>query len=748
MEIRRLSGFFSSTLSALSRVDQIDGELLSYSTSAIKLALSIFPHEEIAFQIVLDAVLSVEKVAYEQKRSRMYSDVNKRIKILLEKVQLFQQIVYFESQKWEQYQETVFLLQYLRSCNQEICDKYQKDHHLSIEKLEMDLKINEIRFDNRLTELSELLKSISFNETDMIRRYLKFLIQQSICRNSFHVALAVSHLTYNYTLPEVIAICGILNPDLIDGTYLYKLKRKFLSSIKKRFSGFVSFIGNGNKQHLDICKDLSGELIEFVRESSCLLIPWGTKCQSEDTKLKNRAFDEQLFDWLAEIEDENQKEIYRVHTVICPSCYTNLVTRCPVKGRSTGVAKPLPYPVLAIPDFKIPGGEIDKQIPKIAINNPREESTEVIHRLTGSVKSESIRLAKALDSSKEIFIFVDGKKQGELKPAKCSSVRLNVDENARYIKVMLHKDGELSLLTSLVINFHNIEHSLLHRLFGLKKKYYTILKDGQRITIAITFPRIDLDDSDLVIDITYQDNSNKAVIRLLQSIKSKILELLNQYQLVSLTPVRVLIIIAIMACIVGFLYFDSLKRQSVSDQQAGELKQKQETNKQNAALPLQSKSQSSKPAPPDQRSQEPKNNPTRPQKQGNQNQNPPIAVKKPSNSNTMHSQGGANLSQVKRIYVYRFGDDSVNDLHGLLMESLASKGFDIVEQKEQADAVIRGSLIKSSDKQIIQVRLVNRPGRVLFAEKFVIDNDLESVASNITDHLLREKERKRKREKK
>jgi hypothetical protein len=41
---------------------------LPYCQSAIKLALSLFPNEEIAFQIVLDVALDVKRVAYDKNR--------------------------------------------------------------------------------------------------------------------------------------------------------------------------------------------------------------------------------------------------------------------------------------------------------------------------------------------------------------------------------------------------------------------------------------------------------------------------------------------------------------------------------------------------------------------------------------------------------------------------------------------------------------------------------------------------------
>src|SRR5437762_10058072 len=117
--IKELSGTFTSTLLAFAERSQITPELLLYSNSAINLAFSLLPSGQIAFQIALDAALGVEQIAYKKRRYRLYAKADNPTKVLLGKAQMFQQMIWYESQKWEQYQETDLLLQYLRCCDRQ-----------------------------------------------------------------------------------------------------------------------------------------------------------------------------------------------------------------------------------------------------------------------------------------------------------------------------------------------------------------------------------------------------------------------------------------------------------------------------------------------------------------------------------------------------------------------------------------------------------------------------------------------------
>ncbi|MEW6737718.1 MAG: hypothetical protein AB1489_40935, partial [Acidobacteriota bacterium] len=98
MTIKRLEGPFASTLSALVRIGQIDRELLSYSAKALELAFSLFPNDSIAFQIALDAALNVKRTANEREHRRKYYKAGKKTKVLLNRIQIFQQMILCESQ--------------------------------------------------------------------------------------------------------------------------------------------------------------------------------------------------------------------------------------------------------------------------------------------------------------------------------------------------------------------------------------------------------------------------------------------------------------------------------------------------------------------------------------------------------------------------------------------------------------------------------------------------------------------------
>src|SRR5262245_23069714 len=98
--IKSLQVMFTSTLTALAKSGQVDRGLLAYAAKAVETAFSLFPFEEIAFQIVLDAALNVKRVANEKEHHRRYYRSGKKTKVLSSRTQLFQQMIWCESQKW------------------------------------------------------------------------------------------------------------------------------------------------------------------------------------------------------------------------------------------------------------------------------------------------------------------------------------------------------------------------------------------------------------------------------------------------------------------------------------------------------------------------------------------------------------------------------------------------------------------------------------------------------------------------
>jgi hypothetical protein len=78
------------------------------------------------------------------------------------------------------------------------------------------------------------------------------------------------------------------------------------------------------------------------------------------------------------------------------------------------------------------------------------------------------------------------------------------------------------------------------------------------------------------------------------------------------------------------------------------------------------------------------------------------AQKTPNSASTINAEIANKLLGVKRIYVDSFGDDSQSkQLQAMVMSSLAeSKKFIITENKEKADAVLKGSGLEKTSQEL------------------------------------------------
>lgn len=482
----QLEGLFESTLYAFARTGQIEREILSYASQAIKFASTLFPNEEIAFQIALDAGLCVKRLVNVKAHYRKHYKTEKKSKVLLNSIQMFQRMILCESQKWEKYQETEYLLQYLLTASLQTRNKYQAIHNMDIKSLEQELALAELEQNPRLFKLLDLLKRLSFDEQDLTVRYLAYLIQDSLNNNSSHAAFVVSHKIYDYPLTRVADICAFLNPESVGGHYLYDLRVKVMKKIKERFRPFINFKDEGVNEYLEIQEDASGELSQLIKTWLYNLIPWQTKCPNNNSDAKVRLFEEDLFNWLAKIKNIDEKEISRTHVVICPECYEKVIAECLFSRRSKDEAKQMPLPRPAIPQFTIPKGEGDHDMQKKGTDRQKQRLDKEALKLKESLDKESSLVAFTSRNLAELIVFADGKKVGDLNLAQDSSLQLDLDENVTLIKVMSRDKDSLLLLASLLLCREEITESWSYRLFGWKR-YTAKLEEGGSLLFTLSF---------------------------------------------------------------------------------------------------------------------------------------------------------------------------------------------------------------------------------------------------------------------
>ncbi|MEW6738182.1 MAG: hypothetical protein AB1489_43310, partial [Acidobacteriota bacterium] len=101
---------------------------------------------------------------------------------------------------------------------------------------------------------------------------------------------------------------------------------------------------------------------------------------------------------------------------------------------------------------------------------------------------------------------------------------------------------------------------------------------------------------------------------------------------------------------------------------------------------------------------------------------------------------GIDLADVKHIYIGSFGDHPLNEglRNNIITKISASGRLNVVTDLNNADAVLKGSIMQDNH---ISVKLINRPGIVLWAKDIDINSKadfVESAATTITSQLLKD----------
>jgi hypothetical protein len=80
----------------------------------------------------------------------------------------------------------------------------------------------------------------------------------------------------------VVYFSALLNPEIIEGTYLYKLKKKLIEKLKNRFSLFITWKKETDKEFFPIQPYTEGEWENLVKRWSYQFIPWQTECAEKE----------------------------------------------------------------------------------------------------------------------------------------------------------------------------------------------------------------------------------------------------------------------------------------------------------------------------------------------------------------------------------------------------------------------------------------------------------------------------------
>ena len=251
---------------------------------AFELAYFIHPDKELALEIARDALSKLEATSqaqfkrfYYKPTGRSGKDGTHRSKVMLQDPQLLQRLVYIESE---------------------------------------------------LVEIQQEQKGADLEQEDMAIRFIKHLIKLTLRRNSFYVTLGVSRLLHNYSTSETMDVFSLVvqDPERVRDDFYYRSRKKrLMKEFRERFGEMLKVVrGNRGEQRFEETSDQeqAGRLVKACLEH---FTPWATQCVVKQpldlygNSVKGLSFDGK------DPDEEHSIEINRIHAVIHPPCFDNVI---------------------------------------------------------------------------------------------------------------------------------------------------------------------------------------------------------------------------------------------------------------------------------------------------------------------------------------------------------------------------------------------------------------------------------------
>jgi hypothetical protein len=173
----------------------------------------------------------------------------------------------------------------------------------------------------------EQRQSATIGEESLITRYIKHLINITMMRNSFHVALGVSRLLYNYTTAESMKLYDLImqNPERAkDDAYWRERKAQLRRELNDRFGQRLAVVRGPYGEERFQRREDSARYLGLVKQCLQMFTPWDTPCPLPDAGPAPGEVGAFTFRG-SDPDEEHQIEVARMHAVIHPDCYERLV---------------------------------------------------------------------------------------------------------------------------------------------------------------------------------------------------------------------------------------------------------------------------------------------------------------------------------------------------------------------------------------------------------------------------------------
>jgi hypothetical protein len=310
----------------------------------------------------------------------------------------------------------------------------------------------------------------AINDEGMIVHYVKHLARITIKRNSFYVALGLCRLLYDYSTAQAMEIYNVVvqDPDRVKDDYYYRSRKsRLVDEINERFGELIQLTRGARGEERIQSGEITPEQANIVLDCLRRFVPWETKCILP-TNFDPTSVEIPELSSGGGVSDEIV-EINRVHSLLDPACYEQLVT---------SLRLGLPSEKLRVPKFFLQKGGNDLTGDGNDRRRPPRMTDADLEALKNSLADQSSRRKRTLAGV--MAIVVDGMEHAQFDPSKRSKTLLTIKNDAELVEVYARQpSGDLLLAT----HFLNIDDPLDGSRASTAE---IVLEGGQKLTFTVS----------------------------------------------------------------------------------------------------------------------------------------------------------------------------------------------------------------------------------------------------------------------
>jgi hypothetical protein len=307
-------------------------------------------------------------------------------------------------------------------------------------------------------------QSKTTSEKNLLIHFIKHLVRISLKRNSFYVTLAVSRILHNYGTADAMEIYNIVvqDPERVHDDYYYRSRKGVLmKELKSRFDGFLEIVkGNRGEERFNYQTNAEN-LTEIARECLKFFMPWNSNCVIPE---KFNPFTDIIKPFYFDKNDPDEEhltEVNRIHAALHPVCFSRL---------TEALKLPLPIEKMEIPKFMLKDNSTNFN--DHDWRNPPDLGADELEQIKGVLAAQA-ESRKAM-SANVLRVVSDGAETARINLDETDAVKFDLNEGAELIEVrVVEKNGETVLATHL-LSFDELEKGI--------RSQTVLLEGGQKVS--------------------------------------------------------------------------------------------------------------------------------------------------------------------------------------------------------------------------------------------------------------------------